>query len=61
MAQAEPILDLDFSKDPCSYFTLGKVKAATLSITVLVPGCSTGKQVIGCLSALKLDRRCDLR
>mmetsp|Transcript_48749 Transcript_48749/g.109650 ORF Transcript_48749/g.109650 Transcript_48749/m.109650 type:complete len:1038 (-) Transcript_48749:171-3284(-) len=30
------ILDMSFSKDPCSYFTTGKVKASTLSLTVLV-------------------------
>merc|ERR1712176_168818 len=29
------ILDLNF-KDPCTYFTAGKVKASTLSLTVLV-------------------------
>ncbi|CAK9072944.1 unnamed protein product [Durusdinium trenchii] len=33
---AVPMMGLDFSADPCSYFTVGKVKAATLSITVLV-------------------------
>jgi len=33
---ANPILDLDFAGNACSYFTVGKVKAATLSITVLV-------------------------
>jgi len=26
----------DFSKNPCSYFTVGKVKASTLSLSVLV-------------------------
>ena len=26
----------DFSKNPCSYFTIGKQKAATLSLSVLV-------------------------
>uniref|UniRef100_A0A7S0FYL1 P-type Ca(2+) transporter n=1 Tax=Pyrodinium bahamense TaxID=73915 RepID=A0A7S0FYL1_9DINO len=31
-----PFLDLSFEKDPCSYFTAGKVKASTLSLTVLV-------------------------
>mmetsp|Transcript_45588 Transcript_45588/g.105296 ORF Transcript_45588/g.105296 Transcript_45588/m.105296 type:complete len:1062 (+) Transcript_45588:171-3356(+) len=30
------ILDLNFEKDACSYFTVGKVKASTLSLTVLV-------------------------
>jgi len=30
------VLDLDFGKDRCSYFTAGKVKASTLSLTVLV-------------------------
>jgi Ca2+-transporting ATPase len=30
------ILGFDFSKDPCTYFTVGKVKASTLSLTVLV-------------------------
>eukprot|EP00397_Hematodinium_sp_SG-2012_P002469 GEMP01002476.1.p1 GENE.GEMP01002476.1~~GEMP01002476.1.p1 ORF type:complete len:850 (+),score=213.62 GEMP01002476.1:88-2550(+) len=29
-------MDFDFSKDPCSYFTVGKIKACTLSLTVLV-------------------------
>jgi len=28
--------DVDLSKDPCSYFAAGKVKASTLSLTVLV-------------------------
>lgn len=28
--------DYDFSKRPCSYFTLGKAKASTLSLSVLV-------------------------
>jgi len=27
---------MDFSKDPCKYFTAGKVKASTLSLSVLV-------------------------
>ncbi|KAF0698021.1 Aste57867_11352 [Aphanomyces stellatus] len=27
---------MDFSQDPCSYFTVGKVKASTLSLSVLV-------------------------
>ncbi|CAK4686841.1 hypothetical protein LEN26_014004 [Aphanomyces euteiches] len=27
---------MDFSKDPCSYFTVGKVKASTMSLSVLV-------------------------
>merc|ERR1712232_1127650 len=31
-----PALGLDFTKDPCLYFTAGKVKASTLSLTVLV-------------------------
>jgi Ca2+-transporting ATPase len=30
------MLGFDFSKDPCSYFTKGKVKASTLSLSVLV-------------------------
>merc|ERR1712014_140460 len=34
--QPKPFLDLKFDKDPCSYFTSGKVKASTLSLTVLV-------------------------
>mmetsp|Transcript_141506 Transcript_141506/g.439881 ORF Transcript_141506/g.439881 Transcript_141506/m.439881 type:complete len:1041 (-) Transcript_141506:241-3363(-) len=29
-------LDMSFEKDPCSYFTAGKVKASTLSLTTLV-------------------------
>lgn len=29
-------IGLDFSKDPCTYFVLGKVKASTLSLSVLV-------------------------
>jgi len=31
-----PYMDMSFSKDACSYFTAGKVKASTLSLTVLV-------------------------
>merc|ERR1712232_1141808 len=31
-----PFSDHDFIKDPCSYFTAGKAKASTLSLTVLV-------------------------
>ena len=27
---------MDFSQNPCSYFTQGKVKASTLSLSVLV-------------------------
>jgi len=27
---------MDFSKDPCTYFVAGKVKASTLSLSVLV-------------------------
>jgi Ca2+-transporting ATPase len=27
---------MDFSKNPCEYFTKGKVKASTLSLSVLV-------------------------
>jgi len=34
--QAKPFLDLSFEKEACSYFTAGKVKASTLSLTVLV-------------------------
>mmetsp|Transcript_106773 Transcript_106773/g.284090 ORF Transcript_106773/g.284090 Transcript_106773/m.284090 type:complete len:1040 (-) Transcript_106773:124-3243(-) len=30
------MLDLNFEKDPCSYFQAGKVKASTLSLTTLV-------------------------
>lgn len=30
------VLGLSFEKDPCSYFTAGKVKASTLSLTTLV-------------------------
>merc|ERR1712204_96389 len=30
------VLDLSFGVDACSYFTAGKVKASTLSLTVLV-------------------------
>jgi len=32
----EPFLGLSFAEDPCSYFSTGKVKASTLSLTVLV-------------------------
>eukprot|EP00929_Paragymnodinium_shiwhaense_P007944 TRINITY_DN111869_c0_g1_i1.p1 TRINITY_DN111869_c0_g1~~TRINITY_DN111869_c0_g1_i1.p1 ORF type:complete len:1036 (-),score=338.47 TRINITY_DN111869_c0_g1_i1:167-3274(-) len=32
----KPMLDMTFEKDPCAYFTTGKVKASTLSLTVLV-------------------------
>jgi len=31
-----PFLDMKFDTDPCSYFKAGKVKASTLSLTVLV-------------------------
>merc|ERR1712115_47008 len=34
-ADGNGIID-DFSSDPCSYFTKGKVKASTLSLSVLV-------------------------
>ena len=34
--KATPFYDLSFEKDACSYFTAGKVKASTLSLTVLV-------------------------
>jgi len=34
--KANPFLDLNFEKDACLYFTAGKVKASTLSLTVLV-------------------------
>jgi len=34
--KASPFYDLNFEKDPCTYFTAGKVKASTLSLTVLV-------------------------
>lgn len=33
---ARPFLDLSFEKESCTYFTAGKVKASTLSLTVLV-------------------------
>mmetsp|Transcript_86732 Transcript_86732/g.250307 ORF Transcript_86732/g.250307 Transcript_86732/m.250307 type:complete len:1038 (+) Transcript_86732:177-3290(+) len=33
---AKPFYDLSFEKDACAYFTAGKVKASTLSLTVLV-------------------------
>jgi Ca2+-transporting ATPase len=32
----KPVMGLSFAEDPCSYFTTGKVKASTLSLTVLV-------------------------
>merc|ERR1712194_838403 len=32
----KPFGELSFAKDPCSYFLAGKVKASTLSLTVLV-------------------------
>eukprot|EP00933_Yihiella_yeosuensis_P038034 TRINITY_DN32008_c0_g1_i1.p1 TRINITY_DN32008_c0_g1~~TRINITY_DN32008_c0_g1_i1.p1 ORF type:complete len:1037 (-),score=234.98 TRINITY_DN32008_c0_g1_i1:88-3198(-) len=32
----KPYGGMNFDKDPCSYFTAGKVKASTLSLTVLV-------------------------
>ena len=31
-----PFSGLDFSQNPCSYFTAGKIKASTLSLSVLV-------------------------
>ena len=34
--EAAPFLGMDFSKNPCEYFTRGKVKASTLSLSVLV-------------------------
>mmetsp|Transcript_41878 Transcript_41878/g.75721 ORF Transcript_41878/g.75721 Transcript_41878/m.75721 type:complete len:1041 (-) Transcript_41878:284-3406(-) len=34
--EPRPFQDMEFTKDPCSYFTAGKVKASTLSLTVLV-------------------------
>lgn len=34
--QPKNFLDMDFTKEPCSYFSHGKVKASTLSLTVLV-------------------------
>merc|ERR1711957_1102501 len=33
---AKPFFELNFEKDVCTYFTAGKVKASTLSLTVLV-------------------------
>jgi Ca2+-transporting ATPase len=32
----KPFMGLSFAEDPCSYFSAGKVKASTLSLTVLV-------------------------
>merc|ERR1712226_720834 len=32
----KPFLGMSFDSEPCSYFTAGKVKASTLSLTVLV-------------------------
>jgi Ca2+-transporting ATPase len=34
--QVKNTLGMDFSQDPCTYFTEGKIKASTLSLTVLV-------------------------
>merc|ERR1712046_315053 len=34
--EPKSVLGLDFTKEPCTYFTAGKVKASTLSLTVLV-------------------------
>eukprot|EP00445_Apocalathium_hangoei_P045164 CAMPEP_0203988354 /NCGR_PEP_ID=MMETSP0360-20130528/7328_1 /ASSEMBLY_ACC=CAM_ASM_000342 /TAXON_ID=268821 /ORGANISM="Scrippsiella Hangoei, Strain SHTV-5" /LENGTH=1046 /DNA_ID=CAMNT_0050928077 /DNA_START=120 /DNA_END=3260 /DNA_ORIENTATION=+ len=34
--QPKPYMGMSFEKDPCSYFTHGKVKASSLSLTVLV-------------------------
>jgi len=34
--QVKDVLGMSFGKDPCSYFTNGKEKASTLSLTVLV-------------------------
>jgi len=34
--KVNPFLDMTFEKDPCAYFAAGKVKASTLSLTVLV-------------------------
>lgn len=41
---------LDYSKDPCSYFTLGKEKASTLSLSVLVT-----IEMLNALNALSED------
>jgi len=34
--EVAPFLGMDFAKNPCEYFTRGKVKASTLSLSVLV-------------------------
>jgi Ca2+-transporting ATPase len=34
--QPKPFQGMDFTADPCTYFGVGKVKASTLSLTVLV-------------------------
>lgn len=48
--QVNDTLGLDFSKDPCKYFTEGKIKASTLSLTVLV-----AVEMFNALNALSED------
>ena len=45
-----PFLGIDFSKNPCEYFTRGKVKASTLSLSVLVT-----IEMLNALNALSED------
>jgi Ca2+-transporting ATPase len=48
--QVKPVFGMDFSEHPCEYFTKGKVKASTLSLSVLVT-----IEMLNALNALSED------